>query len=266
MKRQGGKALILGASGGIGSAVARELAGRGVSMILVGRQREALNLLAQEISEAGGKAIVMIGDLVADAVAVADKAIASAGYIDMLINCAGMQTFGFSNDESAPDTARLFATNVVGPIQLTNALLPHMLARGQGRIVHVGSIFGSIGFPCFASYSASKFALRGFSEALRRELIGSGVSVNYIAPRYTRTAFNRDAVAQMACALKMKQDTPADVARQVIDAIERDHADTYLGWPEKFFVRLNALLPRLVDQSMMKQVSLMRPFTRTDAA
>jgi short-subunit dehydrogenase len=259
------KVLLLGASGGIGSAIARQLAGRGIAVTLVGRQRETLDILASELSKTGASISVMTGDLVTEAAAMASRAITAAGRIDMLINCAGVQTFGFSSDEAAGDTAHLFATNVVGPIQLTNALLPHMLARGDGRIVNVGSIFGSIAFPCFASYSASKFALRGFSEALRRELVDTGISVNYIAPRYTSTAFNREAVARMAVALKMPQDSPEDVARQVIAAIENERGDSYLGWPEKLFVRLNAIMPRLVDPSLMKQVALMRPFTRGNA-
>jgi short-subunit dehydrogenase len=267
MKLEYSQIMILGASGGIGSEVARQLARRGARLILVGRQRDPLMRLAQEIHDEGhNSANVLIGDLATDAAAMARQAIRVSGEVDILINCAGMQTFGFSNDESAQETSRMLSTNVIGPIQLTNALLPHMLARGHGRIVHVGSIFGSIGFPCFASYSASKFALRGFSEALRRELIGTGIRVHYIAPRYTRTPFNRDVVAQMANALNLAQDDPADVARQVIAAITRERADTYLGWPERLFVRLNSIFPRLVDLSLMKQVSLMRPFARTAAA
>jgi len=259
---RGSKILILGASGGIGSAVAHELARAGALLILAGRKSEPLERLAASLEVAPDSIKIITGDLAADAPGMALAAIREAGGVDMLINCAGMQIFGFSNDEHAQETARLFSTNVVGPIQLTNALLPHMLERGQGRIVHVGSIFGSIGFPCFASYSASKFALRGYSEALRRELVGTGVSVHYVAPRYTRTSFNQDAVARMAVALKMAQDDPADVASQVLAAISCERADTYLGWPEKLFVRINALLPRLVDQSLMKQVAQMRPFVR----
>jgi short-subunit dehydrogenase len=259
------KTLVLGASGGIGSAVARQLAARGAAVILVGRQPEPLDRLARELSKGGGSISVMTGDLAVDAPSIVEQAIDAVGNVDMLINCAGVQTFGFSKDEAAADTAKLFATNVVGPIQLINALLPHMLERDHGRIVNVGSIFGSIGFPCFASYSASKFALRGFSEALRRELAGTAIRINYIAPRYTRTNFNRDAVAQMAQALNMGQDSPEHVAEQVIAAIETDSANTYLGWPEKLFVRINAILPHLVDKSLMKQVALMRPFTRLNA-
>lgn len=258
--------LLVGASGGIGSALARQLAARGAAVILVGRQRERLEALAQEIWQARGAASMLTADLAEGASALVAQVRATIGEVDMLINCAGMQTFCQAADEDGDDTARLFATNVVGPIQLINALLPQMLARGHGRIVNVGSIFGSIGFPCFASYSASKFALRGYSEALRRELAGSGVRVTYVAPRYTRTAFNRDAVARMADALGMNQDAPEAVAEQVIAAIERDAADAYLGWPEKFFVRLNALLPRLVDGSLMKQAARMRPFAARAAS
>ena len=143
---------------------------------------------------------------------------------------------------------------------MTNALLPHLLKKGKGQIVNLGSIFGSIGFPCFASYSASKFALRGFSEALRRELTGTGIGVTYVAPRFTRTAFNRSAVTRMANALKMNQDDPESVAASVIAAIERNDRERYLGWPEKLFVRINSILPRLVDPRLIKQVDLMRPF------
>jgi short-subunit dehydrogenase len=133
-----------------------------------------------------------------------------------------VQNFGFFAEESAADTATLFNVNTIAPIAMVNAVLPHMLERGKGQIVNLGSIFGSIGFPCFASYSASKFALRGFSEALRRELAGTGVGVTYVAPRFTKTAFNRGAVTRMADALKMNQDEPESVATSVIATIERD--------------------------------------------
>ena len=188
------------------------------------------------------------------------EAIGQAGGVDILINCAGVQNFGFSAAEAPTDTATLFNINTIAPVSLANALLPHMLSKGRGQIVNVGSIFGSIGFPCFASYSASKFAMRGYSEALRRELAGSGIGVTYVAPRFTKTAFNRGVVARMADALNMNQDSPESVAASVIAAIDGDASDRYFGWPEKLFVRINAILPRLVDQSLIKQVDLMRPF------
>ena len=262
MKLAGSTVLLTGASGGIGGAVARELARRDASLILVGRDAGKLDALALGLDGAGRKPLLLAADIATPgaAASVVAQAQERAGEIDILINCAGIQTFGFFAEETAPDTAVMFGINVIAPMAMTRALLPHMLRRRHGRIVNVGSIFGSIGFPCFASYSASKFALRGFSEALRRELVGSGVGVTYVAPRFTKTAFNRSAVTRMAVALKMNQDEPVVVALAVLNAIERDGHNHYLGWPEKLLVRINSLVPHLVDGPLMKQVEQIRPF------
>lgn len=262
MKLAGSTVLVTGASGGIGGAIARQLAQRGASLILVNRDGEKLGHLVTELRTSGTRVVPLVGDLAmpGQPARLVEEALDQGGAIDILINCAGVQNFGFFAEETPADTTSLFTINTIAPIALINAVLPHMLKRGKGKIVNVGSIFGSIGFPCFASYSASKFALRGFSEALRRELAGSGVGVTYVAPRFTRTAFNRSVVARMAKALKMNQDEPENVAASVIASIEQDGHERYLGWPEKLFVRINSILPRLVDQNLMKQVDLMRPF------
>jgi short-subunit dehydrogenase len=267
MKLAGSTILITGANGGIGAAIARELARRNASLILTGRNGPQLEALAAELrgrtSAASAMAVRVIEtDLGKPGAAqrLVAEALRIAGTIDAVVNCAGIQNFGFFSDESPEDTERLFRINTLAPIALINAVLPHMLGRRAGHLVNVGSIFGSIGFPCFASYSASKFALRGFSEALRRELFGSGISVAYVAPRFTKTALNGSAATRMANALRMNQDEPRDVARKVIAQIERGGADRYLGWPEKLFVRINSIFPRLVDRALAKQVGQMRPF------
>lgn len=262
MKISDSTILITGASGGIGGAIARQLAQRGATLILINRDSDKLAAFAAELRASGGKVIPLAGDLATpgEPARLVQAALDQAGTVDILVNCAGVQNFGFFAEESAADTATLFNINTIAPIALTNALLPHLLKKGKGQIVNLGSIFGSIGFPCFASYSASKFALRGFSEALRRELAGSGIGVTYVAPRFTRTAFNRNAVTRMANALKMNQDEPESVAASVIAAIEHNDRERYLGWPEKLFVRINSILPRLVDPSLIKQAGLMRPF------
>jgi short-subunit dehydrogenase len=262
MKISDSTILITGASGGIGGAIARQLAQRGATLILINRDSDKLAGFAAELRASGGKVIALAGDLATpgEPARLVQTALDQAGTVDILVNCAGVQNFGFFAEESAADTATLFNINTIAPIALTNALLPHLLKKGKGQIVNLGSIFGSIGFPCFASYSASKFALRGFSEALRRELAGSGIGVTYVAPRFTRTAFNRSAVTRMANALKMNQDEPESVAASVIAAIEHNDRERYLGWPEKLFVRINSILPRLVDPSLIKQAGLMRPF------
>lgn len=262
MKISDSTVLVTGANGGIGAAIARQLAARQATLLLSGRNAAQLELLATELSATGAQVRVIAADLAEPgaAPALVARALQLVGHIDMVVNCAGVQNFGFFSNETAADTERLFRVNTLAPMALVQAVLPHMLQRQAGHIVNVGSIFGSIGYPCFASYSASKFALRGFSEALRRELVGSGIALTYVAPRFTKTALNGSATTRMARALRMNQDEPMDVARQVVAQIERGGSDGYLGWPEKFFVRLNSIFPRLVDKSLMKQVDQMRPY------
>jgi short-subunit dehydrogenase len=137
-------------------------------------------------------------------------------------------------------------------MQMVREVLPAMLGRGSGRIVNVGSTFGSIGYPGFAAYSASKFALRGFSQALRRELQGTGVGVTYVAPRAVRTAFNPPAVHLMAERKLMRMDEPSWVATRIVHAIERERNEAYLGFPESLFARINGVLPALVDGALKK--------------
>lgn len=259
--------LITGATGGIGGAIAEALASRGARLVLLVRDPAELCDTVPRLESRGAQVRVVAADLLAaDMGATAAAAVAAFGVLDGIINCAGVQNFGHVVDEPRDSTAKLFAINLVAPIQLIQSLLPHFQGRPLAHVVNIGSIFGSIGFPCFATYSASKFGLRGFSEALRRELAETAVRVHYVAPRYTRTALNSGPVARMAEALKMKQDDPDWVAAQVVAAIERDAAETYLGWPEKLFVRINAILPRLVDGALIRQAREMRPFLRRRAA
>lgn len=166
---------------------------------------------------------------------------------DTLINLAGVQYFGPIEDEPPAQLARTFAINLLAPIRLTQAVLPGMKARGGGQIVNVGSIFGSINFAHFASYSSSKAGLRAFSQALRREVAGSGVDVTYVAPRAVKTAFNSAKVEQFAALTKMAMDDPDKVAARIVEAVARRRRDVYLGFPEAIFVRLNAIAPTLVD-------------------
>lgn len=254
--------IVTGAGGGIGSQVARMLADKGAELVLADRDTQKLDALQQEISAQGGKAHVISCDLSANGApqAVAGYALNAMGVVDVLVNCAGIANFGQFQDQSPVAMETLWRINVLVPMQLSRALLPQMVNRGHGRIVNVGSIFGSIGFAYFTTYSASKFAIRGFSEALRRELDGTGVGVTYVAPRYTKTPLNDGAVSRMAQAVGMNSDEPALVAQHIVRAIELDKQDYYIGWPECLFVRINAILPRLVDGALRKQNEQTKPF------
>lgn len=262
MNLKNARILLTGAAGGIGRATALVLARAGARVALIDRNPTALNALAAEMRVAGGLGAPLAGDL--GSAAERERLVAQArealGGIDALINLAGVLDFTPFEAQASAALERLVAINLVVPMQLTQACLRLMLAQGHGRIVNVGSTFGSIGFPFFAAYSASKFGLRGFSQALRRELAGSGVGVTYVAPRATRTALNTSSVVRMNEALKVAMDPPEIVAAAIARALEQERDEVYLGWPEKLFVRLNALLPRLVDGALRKQHGVMRGF------
>lgn len=265
MQLQGTRVLITGAAGGIGSAVAEVLAQRGAALALVGRSRTtALASLQQHLSDGGAEAHAIPADLLdAESRARAvDRSRAQLGGIDMLVNCAGMTSFRPFAEEDPALLQQIVQLNLVAPMLMARAVLPEMLVRGAGRVVNVGSTFGSIGFAWFSAYSASKFGLRGLSEALRRELDGSGVGVTYVAPRAVRTSLNTDAVYRMAQVTGMHMDSPSWVADRVVAAIESDAKDVYLGFPEKLFARLNGFLPRLVDGGLRKQNRAMETFAR----
>lgn len=255
--------LLTGASGGIGCELALQLAAHGARLGLVGRRADALEAVAKAARENGAAdAVAITADLstTEGRDQILSQVTAQLGGVDVLINNAGVVDFHDFSEQDPAMIERIYQTNLIAPVQLTRALLPQLQAQGSGHIVNVGSAFGSIGFAYFAAYSSSKFALRGFSEALRRELDGSGVGVSYFAPRAVKTAANSEAVYRMAEAVKMNMDPPEEVARFIVDSMLRDKVEAYYGFPEKLFVRINALLPRLVDGALKKQNRIMAGF------
>jgi short-subunit dehydrogenase len=244
--------LITGATGGIGGATARAVAGRGVRLSLVARDAVRLATLQSELEGRASTVAVFSADLTdaASRSALVEQAIAAHGPIDVLVNCAGVNAFQKFAAAAPESVERMILTNVLAPMLLTRAVLPGMIARRRGRIVNIGSVMGGIGFAGFAAYCGSKFGLRGFSEALRRELRGSGVEVTYVAPRYTKTALNTGAMDRMARAVGMKIDEPQAVARAIAATIDAGKAEHTIGGMERLLFRLNALFPRLVDTGL----------------
>jgi len=264
MEIQSSRVILTGAAGGIGRAIAFALVEQGARLVLVDINVQALQTLCSELRSAGGEAHPICADLteISGCDTVVAGAISAMGGIDMLINNAGLMSFRAFEDEPPRHLQDLFSVNLIAPIMLTREVLPHMQEQDSGRIVNIGSIFGSIAFAYFAAYSASKFGLRGFSEALRRELADTGVRVTYVAPRAVKTKLNSEEVLKMGEATKMKMDDPDAVAGQIVDAIKGDRQDVYLGWPESLFVRVNGLLPRLVDKAVAAQNRIARRFAK----
>ncbi|MDI5919468.1 SDR family oxidoreductase [Halomonas sp. LR5S13] len=257
--------LITGASGGIGQALVDEFAAAGATLLVTGRRGEALEAL---VARHPGQVTALAADLTrpGDRAALAETA-AAAG-CNMLVNAAGVNRVGLFESCSDEDLERLVTLNLTATLQLTRALMPMLLAARHGWVINLGSTFGTIGYPGQVGYCATKFALRGFSQALRRELADTRVRVLHVAPRATRTAMNAPEVEAMNQALGNTMDTPARVASAVRRAIERGREETQLGRPERLFTRLNNLLPRLVDRALARQLPVIRRFVATpgDAA
>lgn len=258
----GKKILLTGATGGIGRQVALKLAAEGAELSLVCYDTAKLHALSDEVVIHGGKAHIIVADFnhAHAAQGVADAALAKMYRVDMLINAAGILDFVLFQQQSAERIAQMVQVNLTVPMQLTRALLPAFISRNSGQIVNIGSIFGSIGFPHYTSYSATKFAMRGFSQALRRELTGRDIAVTYIAPRAVKTPLNDAAANAMHQATNTALDEPEFVAEKIIEAIKRGNRDTYIGQPESFFAWLNGFLPSLVSLGLKKQTAIAQAF------
>lgn len=250
--------LLTGASGGIGLPLVEQLCAGGAQVLAVARDTRALQPLAERL---GGRLRLLDADLTRRADRQAVLAEASRGQgVNVLLNAAGSNSFALLEalDDDAIDN--LLAINIGAAIQLTRLLLPLLRRQPRAVIAHVGSTLGSIGYPGYAPYCASKFALRGFTQALRRELADTRIRVLYVAPRATRTAMNSPAAMAVNQALKSQVDDPTVVAGAVIRALVEDRQELHLGWPEKLFVRLNGLLPGLVDRALRRQLPVIRRF------
>ena len=258
------RAVLTGATGGIGRAMALRLGPLCEALLLVARNVSTLNALAREVETAGGHARAVPADLTTPAgrEAVLRAATETRGGIDLLVNNAGAGDFGWLVDQDDADLERIVDVNVLAPMQLTRRLLPLMLAQPAARIVNVGSIFGYLGYPGHAAYSASKFALRGFSEALRRELADGPVQVTYFAPRATRTAMNGAAMCALNAELGIAVDPPEAVAAALVALLEKPVRERPLGMPERLFARLNQIAPGLVDRALRRQLPVIRRHAR----
>ncbi|THF69037.1 SDR family NAD(P)-dependent oxidoreductase [Deinococcus sp. Arct2-2] len=230
--------VLTGASSGIGRATAVELAARGHKLVLAARRADELGLLARQLDPTGVRVIAVPTDVTDDASRRALLAAAAAqfGPIDVLINNAGVTVEqGWWWDDADP--LRVLRVNLESPIELTRLALPDMRRRGAGHIVNIGSVAGRVATN--GVYSASKFGLRGFSLALRRELQGTGVTVSLVAPGFVKS--------EMTASARLPMPGPEVVARAVADVLERPRAEVIVPKFYAAVVVLNTVFPAVGD-------------------
>lgn len=255
MKLAEARVLLTGATGGIGKATAHALLAGGASVMLVGRSAPALEALSGELQALGSPAS-RLKWIPAD-ITRAEDVTRLARESDRLgcnvvVHNAGLPSFGALGELRPQDIAAVVQTNLLAPVLLTQALLPHLQSLPAAQVLFVGSALGSIGLPGFSIYSASKFGVHGFAQALRRELAGSHVRVQYIGPRSTDTGFNSPAVQAYNRATGTAQDSPQQVARAIVHMLQDGAAERILGYPEKIAARLNGLVPQWLDGSFRR--------------
>ena len=252
--------LITGAAGGIGSCTARRLGAAGARLLLTDFRPEPLEALARDLEASGCKVRALALDLGRDEDRRKLSRRASEFSVDCLVNIAGINPFGLFEEQSGQQIEQALAINTLAPIQLCHEMLPVLKQRDEAHIVNVGSAFGSLGFPGFAVYSASKYAMRGFTEALRRELADTSIRIHYVAPRATKTALSTDRISAMNSELKVATDPPERVAAAIEKALDRSRREVYLGRPERLFGLLNSVFPGLIDRALRKQLPIVRRY------
>ncbi|MBS1871074.1 MAG: SDR family NAD(P)-dependent oxidoreductase [Actinobacteria bacterium] len=232
-----GTALVTGASGGIGQAIARALAARGAQVVLTGRRADVLEPLAQELR---GRALAI--DLAErDAV---QRLVEQAGEVELLIANAALPGTGMLDDFSVAEVDRALDVNLRAPVLLAKLLGEQMARRGHGHIVFISSLSGKAASPRGALYSATKFGMRGFALSLREDLKASGVGVSTIFPGFIRDAgmwVNAGASLPKGVGTR----SPQDVAEGVVRAIERNRAEVDVA---PFGLRVGAALAGLAPE------------------
>ena len=255
MQLEGKRALITGAGSGIGRALAIEASRLGMTVALCGRRAEALHETLSLMAPSG-RHLRLRGDITVPAVrrGMRDYLWRQWGGLEVLVNNAGVITAGPLARATDRELERLAATNIVAPLALIREMLPLLRRAAPARIVNIGSIFGDIAYPLFAAYSGSKFALRGASMALRRELLPYGIGVTYAAPRATRTEAAK-AYDPLLEPMRIRLDDPSEVAAQIWRAVARELDSAYARGPERLFVLVQRLIPRLIDRAIAAQMA-----------
>ncbi len=249
--------LVTGATGGIGEALSRKLFAQGASLVLQGRNTSKLAALQSALDPAGKRVSFVAGDI--NVIGDREKLLLACKNhkVNTLINNAGINQFA---PFVSTDISTILNTNTISTMCLTQSLLPQLLNADEAMIVNIGSAFGSIGYPGYVAYCAAKHAIKGFSEALHRELQDTQVKVIYISPRATSTDMNSEAANQMNESLGVASDTPEFVANHIIKAIHNQTDRSQLGWPERIQTRINGLFPGLVDTALRKQLPTIKRY------
>ena len=259
--------LVTGASGGIGGAIANILCENGYHVFIQGRNQNKLQQLKLSMT---GNCEILLGDLnkAEDRANILNLAFAN-GPIDLLVNAAGLSGFVAFEDTKPSLINDLMQTNLITPMLFTQEFLAKSTSNTADQsvptplsVIQVGSAFGYIGYPGFSAYCASKFGLRGFTQALAREYSDTAIRFGYFAPRATHTDINAASVDDMNKALGNAVDSVNVVAKVFMVFLNSNKREQVVGWPETLFARINGFIPKLVDNAIQSKLSIIKGYLK----
>ena len=250
------RAIVSGASSGIGQAIVRELAKSPVRLVLVARREARLRELAAELREKDRDVEIVAGDIADPAVrrAAVERAEQVFGGLDMLVNNAGVGAIGPFAQADDARLRKIMEVNFFAPVELIRLAIPSLKRGRSPLIVNVGSILGHRGIPLHTEYCASKFALQGFSESLRAELAGEGIGLLIVSPGTTQTEFSSHLLERTASVpWSVNRGVSAEyVAKATVRAIQRGTNEIIPNWRGRMMLWLNRLCPRILDRRLAK--------------
>lgn len=250
MKIEGKTALITGASRGIGRAIALELARQGMKrLLLVARDVARLAEVAAEVEALGAEAVTLAVDLtepVGVNIAVA-QAWRDYGPVHLLVNCAGVAHQAPFLQSKLPHVREEMAINLIGMYTITRLVARRMAAQREGTIVNVSSLMGKVAAPTMATYSATKYAILGFTQALRGELAQYNIRVMALLPSLTDT----DMVRDLHLFRWVVPVTAERVAEAFVAGLRKDSPEILVGWQSYLAVLFNRIAPRLVEKFVL---------------
>ncbi len=250
MNIQGKTALVTGASRGIGRAIALELAKQGVKrLLLLARDEQRLAEVAIEIEALGVEAVTLALDLTQ--LVEVNIALAQAwrdhGPIHLLVNCAGVAHQAPFLQSQLRQVQEEININLVGMYTVTRLVARRMVAQREGRIVNVSSLMGKVAAPTMATYSATKFAILGFTQALRGELAAHNIRVMALLPSLTDT----DMVRELQWFRWVMPTTPEKVAKALVAGLHNESPEILVGWQSHLAAWCNRIAPMLLEKILL---------------
>lgn len=259
--------VVLGASSGIGRKIALRFADRGARVVVAARSEPGLMSLVEEVRHLGGEGAYAICDVTnaADVEAVAELAVRTFGRIDTWVNVAAVSVYARFEDTSPEEFRRIMDVNFMGQVHGAKAAMPHLRREGRGALITLSSIESMVSLPLHSAYAASKHAVEGMFDAVRRELLAEGVpiSVTSVKPATINTPFFNNSLTKLGVKPKGPPPIyePGVVADCVLYAAEHPVRDLFAGGAGKMMVTNQVLVPRVMD-AVLARFAI--PMQRTD--